>query len=380
MKNNDRVKVLIVDDVKANLVVLKEILKNLNVEVISADSGNEALAQLLDHEFACIILDVKMPGMDGFELAKIIRTDERTKYVPIIFASASQQTESDVFKGYETGAVDYLMKPLNPPIVRSKVHVFAELLRKEIQQKRIEARLAEYAEELQRSNAELDQFASVVAHDLKAPLRTMRGYAEALVETEQKTMKAESQGWLAKIAESSARLSAMVDDLLMYSKVGKQHTVAELNTTEILQEVMRDLSHTIEEEKAEIEHSALPTLFANATELRQLFQNLISNAIKYRRKDETAKVKITVEQNENFWKFSIQDNGIGIDPKFYARLFKLFSRLCNAEEYPGTGIGLATCKKIVERHGGKIWLESEPSLGSTFHFSIPTTPPEKDLR
>jgi CheY-like chemotaxis protein len=131
MNNNDRVKILIVDDIKANLLALRETLKNLDIEVISADSGNEALAHLLDHEFACIILDVKMPEMDGFELAKIIRTDERTKYVPIIFASANQQTESDIFKGYETGAVDYLMKPLNPAIVRSKVHIFAELLRKE---------------------------------------------------------------------------------------------------------------------------------------------------------------------------------------------------------------------------------------------------------
>jgi light-regulated signal transduction histidine kinase (bacteriophytochrome) len=321
-----------------------------------------------------------MPEMDGFELAKIIRTDERTKYVPIIFASANQQTESDIFKGYETGAVDYLMKPLNPAIVRSKVHIFAELLRKEIQQKKIEARLAEYAEELQRSNAELDQFASVVAHDLKAPLRTMRGYAEALVETEQRSMNAEAQGWLAKIAESSTRLSTMVDDLLMYSKVGKQHTIAELNATEILQEVMRDLSHAIEETKAKIEYPSLPTLFANATELRQLFQNLISNAIKYRRKDETPKLKIGVQQIEHFWNFSVQDNGIGIDPKFYVRLFKIFSRLNNAEIYPGTGIGLATCKKIVERHGGKIWLDSKPGEGSTFHFSIPTTPPEKDRR
>src|SRR6185437_15928290 len=278
-------------------------------------SGNEALAYLLEDEFACIVLDVKMPEMDGFELAKIIRSDERTKYIPIIFASGHQQTQSDIFKGYETGAVDYLMKPLDPTIVRGKVNVFAELCRKERARARAEAALAKQAKELQRSNAELDQYASVAAHDLQAPLRRIANYAGIFTDQYRGKLDPEAERWLTTMGENIHRMQALISDLLTYSKVGRKQETEKLDLSKLIKEVLEDLSAHIEESGAKISCGDLPTLTANKLDLRQLMQNLIGNAIKYRRKGVAPEVRIASERKGSEWTFSISDNGLGISPE-----------------------------------------------------------------
>jgi signal transduction histidine kinase len=365
------VNILVVDDQEANLLAMETLLKGRDLNVVTARSGNEALAHLLETDFACLVLDVMMPEMDGFELAKIIRADERTKYVPILFASA-QQAQTDVFKGYETGAVDYLLKPLEPTIVRSKIHVFAELYRKELARKRAEAAMNAYAEELKRSNAELDRYASVVAHDLQAPLRRVASCATTLAERHRDKLDGEAGEWLEMMVENANRMQSLIADLLRYAKAGRERTTEKLDLGKIVGEVLRDLSVPIEETGAKIRYENLPTVTFNALDLRQLLQNLIGNAVKYRKPEGDPEIRVTAEKRDADWLVSVHDDGIGIDPKDAEKLFALFSRLHDSAQYPGTGIGLAICRKIVERHGGKIWIESETGRGSTFRFTIPT--------
>lgn len=371
MSATERVNVLLVDDQPVNLLALETILKNEGLNIVKAMSGNEALGHLLETEFSCIILDVKMPDMDGFELARIIRADDRTKYIPLIFASGHQQTQLDVFKGYETGAVDYLLKPIDATVVRSKVNVFAELSRKELARRKAEAELAKYAEELKRSNSELDQYASVAAHDLQAPLRRIMSCVGIFNEEYGDKLGPDAKKWLEMMNENSKRMQTLISDLLAYSKVGKSQTAMPLDVGKTITEVLEDLAHFIEESGAKISYRDLPVVHVGALDLRQLLQNLIGNAIKYRKKDSEPEVRISAEKRDAMWLFQVADNGIGIDPTQQSKLFAIFSRLHNGPEYPGTGIGLAICKKVVERYGGKIWIESEVGKGSTFQFTLP---------
>lgn len=286
--------------------------------------------------------------------------------MPIIFASA-EQAQASVFKGYEYGAVDYLLKPIDPVIVRSKVHVFAELYRKELARNAAE-------EELRRSNADLDQFASFVAHDLQAPLRRIVNGAAILDEQCGKTLDPESKRWLRMMTENSQRMHMLVEDLLTYSKAGRSKETSTVHLDGLVAEVVGDLAAAIEDSGAKIHYASLPKVVGNALALRQVVQNLLGNAIKYRRKGVPPEVKLTVEKRGTDWWFQFRDNGIGIDPAQIGELFMIFRRLHGAKEYPGTGIGLAICKKIVERQGGKIWVESVPGQGSAFQFTWPEAP------
>lgn len=371
MSVKERVQVLLVDDNAANLLALENVLRSPEIAVTKAKSGNEALAALLEGEFACVLMDVQMPGMDGFELASIIRNDERTKDMPIIFASGSQRTESDVFKGYENGAIDYLLKPLDASIVRSKIRVFAELYRRRLESKRNEEKLAAYAEELKRSNAELDQFASIAAHDLQAPLRAIDNGAGILAEDFQGKLGGDADKWLGRIRSNAERMRVLINDLLSFAKVGRRQPSIDLDLSRLVGEVLRDLATAIEESGAKISYENLPQIVASPLELRQLLQNLLSNAIKYRKKETPPEIQFSVKQQEEMWLFQIRDNGMGIDPSHREKVFEIFSRLHSAADIPGTGIGLAICKKIVEHHGGKIWFESQVGEGCTFSFTLP---------
>ena len=371
MNQREIVNILLVDDKPANLLALETILRGLDLNVVKATSGNAALANLLELEFACIVLDVKMPEMDGFELARIIRDDERTKYVPIIFASGHQQAQTDVFKGYETGAVDYLLKPLDPTIVRSKINIFAELYRKDLGRKRAEAALTEYAEELRRSNAELDQYASIAAHDLQAPLRRINSCAELLSEKYKGEIDGEADKWLKMMCENSTRMQALIRDLLDYAKVGKKQKTVSMDLSSVVDGVLKDLSQVVDDSGAKVVHENLPTVVASLLDMQQLMQNLIGNAIKYRKKGTPPDIHLSAEKKNSMWLCKIRDNGIGIEPIYQEKLFILFSRLHSGSDYPGTGIGLAICKKIVEKYGGKIWLESFLGEGATFCFTLP---------
>jgi PAS domain S-box-containing protein len=239
------------------------------------------------------------------------------------------------------------------------------------ERKRAQETVVRQAAELARSNADLEQFAYVASHDLQEPLRMIASYLELLVKRYQGKLDAKADRWIGFAVDSANRMKDLINDLLEFSHVTiRGKPFARIDCVQVFNAAVANLQQAIKESAAVVTHGTLPALQADATQLTQLFQNLISNAIKYRRA-QAPEVRVEAVRQERHWRFSVRDNGIGIDPQFQQRIFVIFQRLHTRAEYPGTGIGLTLCKKIIERHGGRIWVESQPGLGATFFFTIP---------
>lgn len=396
------VKILIVDDKPENLTALEAVLDGLGQELVRAESGTEALRHLLHEDFACILLDVMMPDMDGFETASMIRERERSRETPIIFLTALK-SEEELFRGYFVGAVDYLFKPIVPEVLRSKVSVFVELAKRNAQIREhafqlersneellrnieertkaeeevrrlnaeLEDRVEERTLELSRTNEELRQFAYIASHDLQEPLRTVGSYAQLLGRRYQGKLDAEADEFIRYVVDGVVRMHALLNDMLAYSRVTDVNsTPAKLFKSEsAVKTALMNLDASIKEAGAQVTHDSLPSIYADHIQIAQVFQNLIGNGLKYRR-EEPPQIHITAKRKEDQWVFCVRDNGIGIDKRYTQRIFGIFKRL-HGKDLPGTGMGLAICKKIVERHGGSIWVESELGKGSDFLFTLP---------
>ena len=526
-----KVKILLVDDAPDNLVSLGAALDTLSEELVYARSGKEALRHLLEDDFAAILLDVKMPDMDGFETAELIRSRPKSRHTPILFLTGFKN-EEHLFRGYDLGAVDYLFKPIVPEVLRSKVAVFVELSRradqlqeqakllagqtatlqkaeqrfrrlleaapdamvicrengeivlvntrtesmlghsreellgqhirlivpewtydlpwpldedtvadpvplvaprelnavhrdgrsipieisasplemdegllitsairdiserKKAEQARakaeervrllnshleelnghLEERVLERTEELRRSNEELAQFAYVASHDLQEPLRTVSVYTQLLAKHYGSVLNAKGDAplFMEFITESAQRMEYLIRDLLQFSQIDCPgvEQLTSVSSESSFNEAIANLKTSIEENAATITRDPLPQVKGDPIQLTRLFQNLISNAIKYRNPDEAPLIRVSARLSGRDWLFSITDNGIGIEPQYAEKVFGIFKRP-HGRDNPGTGIGLAICKKIVARHGGRIWVESQLGAGATFHFTLP---------
>ncbi|MES2966060.1 MAG: ATP-binding protein [Bdellovibrionota bacterium] len=230
---------------------------------------------------------------------------------------------------------------------------------------------------LSRSNSELEQFAYVASHDLQEPLRMVSSYVQLLAEKYQGKLEPEAEKYIQYAVEGATRMHSLIGGLLEYSRIGRDESPGHIDTNLSLQQAMANLYTSIKESGAEVTHDTLPSAVIDQTQLAQVFQNLIGNAIKFTRKDVNPKVHISVtlrdrdRDRDREWLFSVTDNGIGLEARHAERIFMIFQRLHGRTTYPGTGIGLAICKKVVERFGGNIWAESTPGLGSTFFFTLP---------
>jgi len=239
------------------------------------------------------------------------------------------------------------------------------------ERKKAENALARTTEELCRSNSELEQFAYVVSHDLQEPLRMVSGYTQLLQKRYDDKLDDAAREFIHYAVDGAQRMHALINDLLVYSKVGTHGRPFEkVACEEALQKALLNLKVAIEESNNVITHDPLPVLIADPVQITQLLQNLVGNAIKFRG-EKPCRIHLSAEPREDEWLFSIQDNGIGIDPQYHERIFQIFQRLHTREKYPGTGIGLALCKRIVERHGGRIWPETGTDGGTVFYFTIP---------
>ena len=240
------------------------------------------------------------------------------------------------------------------------------------ERKRAEEELERYAAELERSNEELEQFASVISHDLREPARMVKSFVTLLDKRYQGQLDEKADMFIDYAVDGAERMQAMIEALLDLSRIGPRgKEPAPTDAEEVLERALRLLGRSIEEAEAQVTHDPLPTVMADEAQLAQVFQNLIANGIKFQREDVTPRVHISAEREGDEWVFSVADNGIGIDPEQADRLFQIFQRLHTREEYEGLGIGLALCRRVVERHGGRIWVESEPGEGTNFFFTIP---------
>jgi two-component system, sensor histidine kinase and response regulator len=382
-------KILIVDDEPNNLLALEALLKGIGAHLVRAYSGNEALRRLLKEDFAVILMDVQMPGMDGLETAAMIRERALSRYTPIIFLTAAGRTEAEISRGYEMGAVDYLLKPIVPEILRQKVRVLVDLFQMNVEIKRLNvelkgsnaelerrvqertADLEAQSRDLARSNQELAQFAAVASHDLQEPLRTLSTYLQLLGKNQQGNLNAEDQEIFDVVLDSARRMRQLISDLLAFSQIGLgERKPGQVDCAVLVEKVLDQIKEMVEERGAEIRVGPMPVLNAEPVLLGQVFQNLIGNALKFQ-KGGAPVVEVSARKEQERWVFGVRDEGIGIAPEHSEKVFKLFGRLHGRDEYPGNGLGLSLCKKVVERHGGVIWLDPTPSKGSTFYFSIP---------
>lgn len=388
---NVKSKILVVDDNPNDLLAYREILNSDEIEIVTADSGEDALRKLMTEDFSLIIMDVQMPGLNGFETVQLIKGREKSKSIPVIFITG--EFKQDDFKkyGFEIGGFDYIIKPVDSLTLLNKVKAFLNLFnqKKEIetanqelkkanqvlneeiaQRKKIELELKQVMEALKNSNLELEQFAYIASHDLQEPLRMIASFLGLLSNRYKDKLDSNAFEFIDFAIDGARRMQKMIQDLLEYSRIQTQgKKLKKVNTSQVLSQVMLNMQTYITEKGAIIINDNLPDVKGDESQLVRLFQNLISNAIKFCN-DKTPQIFITAKMQNDEWLFSVKDNGIGIDPEYQEKVFLIFQRLHTREEYDGTGIGLAVCKRIVERHNGKIWFESEPGAGTTIFFTL----------
>jgi two-component system sensor histidine kinase/response regulator len=365
-----RPNVLVVDDVEANLVVLEALLGEMDCQLVRAGSGNEALRQLLKREFAVILLDVQMPEMDGFEVARYARENPATREIPIIFLTAMHSSDENLLRGYGTGAVDFLFKPINPEVLRAKVRVFLELyLGKRRLTDEIQAHKRTLSE-LELANQALRHFTNAASHDLREPLRAVDGFMQALFEDFGATLAPEARDYLERSRRASQRMTALLDSLLAYARLQKPIALIRVDCNHIAEQVKSDLGERIKAAGATVTVGPLPTVRGDTARIYQLFLNLIGNAIKFHRPEVAPRVDVSAEDRNGESVFTVADNGIGIAPEHQTAVFEAFRRLHNRTRFEGSGLGLTICQQIVDQHGGRIWLESTPDQGTKISFTL----------
>ncbi|HEY0987336.1 MAG TPA: ATP-binding protein, partial [Kofleriaceae bacterium] len=354
-------------------VALEPLLEPPGRQLISAHSGNDALRLLLKHDFAVVLLDVEMPAMDGYEVAELMRSAERTRLVPIIFVTAGDRSEDRTFRGYEAGAVDFLYKPISAHTLKSKVDVFVDLYRKTQQLTQANSTLERTSALLREKISDLENVSQTLSHDLRAPLRSIRSFTQILAESLAGKLDAEQSDALERVLRGTRRMSNMIDELFELLKVSADDTpYSDVDVTAVLADVLESLRSDIQHAGARISHGALPIVHANRMMVGQIFQNLISNAVKFCG-DNAPLVEVVADRRVDGWEFAVRDNGVGILPEDRERVFRLFARA--GKDTAGAGVGLALCKRAVEKLGGKIWLHSERGAGTTFRFTIPHPKP-----
>ena len=406
---DELINILIVDDEPKNLTVLETILDHRDYRLVRAESADEALLALLSEPFALLILDIRMPGMTGFELAEVIKQRKRTAHVPIIFLTAYYNEDQHVVEGYDSGAVDYLHKPVNPQILRSKVAVFAELYRKnldaalanraltaEVAERRraeeqlreindtLEQRVAERTDELAQANRLKDEFLAMLSHELRNPLSAITNAVQMIDPAESVS---DRTAWALGLIDRQTRtLRRIVDDLLDVARIARGKIELRKEPVDLLEivrqaaDVVRPVLRAAEELELVLPAAGPLRVDADFTRLEQSVVNLLLNAVKF--SSNGRRIKMTVERADGDAVVSISDNGIGIAPEMLARIFGLFTQADRSLDRAqgGLGIGLFICKQLIELHGGNVTAHSDGiGHGALFTVRLPLLRHEQEI-
>jgi two-component system, sensor histidine kinase and response regulator len=352
----DKPSILNVDDYAPGLYARTKVLRQAGFQVIEATTGAQTIRMVAEHKPAIVLLDVNLPDIDGFEVCRRIKTNPSTASCTVLHISSSSVETHHRVSGLNCGADGYLVEPLAPEVLIATVRAC------------LRARRAEEA--LRRSNEDLERFAYTVTHELSEPLRTINVHTQILTGSLGDNLTEEQTQSVQFLMDGVGRMRAFIDDLLRYSHathVGIDATSMDMEA--VLAGVVLSLDAAIRANGAVVTNDPLPAVVVDSR-MDHVFQNLLSNALKYCRPGVPPRVHISARKDGENWVFSVQDNGIGIEPQFHKSIFKLFHRL-HGRSIPGSGIGLNLAHRIVEANGGVMWVESQPGVGSTFYFTVP---------
>ncbi len=345
-------------------MALEAQLGDMGCELVRASTGNEALRQLLKREFAVMLLDVQMPDMDGYEVARLARENPATKDVPIIFVTAMHATEENMLRGYGAGAVDFLFKPINPYILRSKVQVFLDLCL-------ARRRLAEQIEAHKQTLAEVDAFNYSVSHDLRTPLRPLDGFSQILLEEYGDKLDLSAKDYLNRIRAAAQRMGQLIEDLLKLSRLSRAEIRPQpVDLSALAESIVVELRRSEPGRDVEFIAEAGARAQGDPRLLQIVLENLLRNAWKFTQKRPRCRIEFAKRVEKEEMVFFVSDNGVGFDPTYANKLFEPFQRLHPSSEFEGTGIGLAIVNRIILRHRGRIWAQAAPERGATFFFTL----------
>lgn len=366
--------VLVVDDDPSKLVALRTVLEPLGENVVEAHSGSDALRYLLKQDFAVILLDVRMPVMSGFETAAMIRQRPASELTPIIFVTALASAETDMGRGYELGAVDYVFSPIQPAILRAKVSVFVDLYNSRQELKRYRAQLQGLVQErtaaLTAINRELEAFSYFISNDLRAPLLALDTLAQSLLDGTHAVTDG-NRDQVARMRSTSSQVISLFDGVESLFRLTAGDIRRErLDITRLAEEIVAKLRAEDPQRQVEVNIEPGLTATGDARLVRILLANLIDNAWKFTRLKANPKVTVGSETVAGENRIFVRDNGAGFDMIYVHKLFGVFQRLHSRSEFSGQGIGLAAAQRIVNRHGGRIWAEGAMGEGATFYFVL----------
>jgi len=363
-----KARLLIVDDEAAQMQALCDTLEDRGYQVVGRTSGDEALIDLRQTPFDLLLADLMMPGMSGIELLRAALVID-PMLVGIIMTGDG--TIGSAVEAMQSGALDYILKPFKLSAILPVLGRALTVRRLRLENEGLERRVREHATELEATNRELDAFTRSASHDLRSPVNIVLGFSTLLVNDLGPLISAEQRTWLLHIERSAQRMSQLIDALMRLSRVGRQ--VLSLQVVDVallVRSVADDLRQEQPERRVELEFGELPQTLADAPLLRQVFVNLLSNAFKFTRKTEPAVITVGCEPHGQEQIFFVRDNGPGFDMTRARHLFDAFQRFHRADEFEGSGVGLSIVKRIVQRHGGRIWSQAAPGQGASFFFTL----------
>jgi signal transduction histidine kinase len=365
--------ILIVDDQKVNVSLLEQMLKDAGyVSIASTMDPREVCELHRKNRYDLILLDLQMPGMDGFQVMEGLKNIESDGYLPVLVITA---LPGHKLRALKAGAKDFVSKPFDLGEVLIRVYNMLEVRLLHLETKRlyrqVEERVAQRTAELEESNKELEAFSYSVSHDLRAPLRALDGFSQAMLDDFGPQLPDEAQRYLKAIRYSTLQMSALIDALLEFSRFNRQElNKRTMDTGKLVRSALDELGFPWQERQVEIRIGDLPVCSGDPVLLKQVWINLLSNALKYTNKREKAEIEIGSTNISGTEAFFVRDNGIGFDMRYADKLFGVFERLHRMEDYEGTGIGLAMVQRIVNRHGGRVWANAAIDRGATFNFTL----------
>lgn len=373
--SQNRLRALLIEDSPADAEIAIAELRRGGFDVAAdvVDTREQVRERLDKNPYDVILADYSLPNFRGMDTLDILR--ERGLTTPLILVTGALNSETAV-ECVKQGALDYVLKD---HVARLPISVRRAIEEVRLRQERARAQeqLASKVEELARSNCDLEQFAYVASHDLQEPLRMVAAYTQLLAERYQGKLDSAADRYISYAVEGASRMQALLEDLLAFSRIGRSGaSPVPTSVDSAIEEVLKNLDLNLKQHGVTVTCNPMPTILADRFQVVQLFQNLIGNAVKFRAERNPC-VTISAEKKGQEWLFSVFDNGIGIAPDHRDLIFKIFQRLHTRVEYPGNGVGLAICKKIVEQHGGRIWVESELGHGANFRFTFPAAIADK---